>query len=286
MDRRAGQRRDERLIPATNNQWVDVDNGRIFVESHGDGPPLLLLHGWPLDHRVFAPQVAGLASDFRVITFDRRGFGRSTAPPDLRLELDDIDRILDALALERVHLLGMSQGGRIALRYSVTRQERLRSLILQGAVVDGLQVTSAESERVPVAHFAKLANSGLLDVVRQQWLAHPMMSLAPGLTDEARLLASILNDYRGADLAGFDAASYAFDGDLLGALGALTIPVLLITGGHETAARKQHAREILARAPNAQEVIIEHGGHLSSLTEPRPFNDAIRAFCLQAETQR
>ena len=70
-----------------------------------------------------------------MITYDRRGFGRSEAQPDLRLELDDIDHILDALGFESTHLLGMSQGGRIAIRYAVTRSERLRSMILQGAVI-------------------------------------------------------------------------------------------------------------------------------------------------------
>ena len=183
---------------------VDVQGGSLYVESTGEGPPLLLVHGWPLDHRMFDPQVAGLANDFQVIVFDRRGFGRSQAPPDLRLELDDIDHILDAIGLSNAHLLGMSQGGRIAIRYAVTRPQRLRSLLLQGAVIDGMRLEEHESERVPVAEYAELARAGCIDEVRRRWLAHPMMALDPKFADEAKLLRRLLADYGGDDLVALD----------------------------------------------------------------------------------
>ena len=120
--------------------WIDVDGGRLFLRHEGEGVPLLLMHGWTLDQRMFQPQVPRLSERFHVISFDRRGFGRSDATPDLDLELDDLDRIADALSLDTLHLLGMSQGGRLAMRYAVTRPQRLRSLVLQGAVVDGLDI--------------------------------------------------------------------------------------------------------------------------------------------------
>jgi pimeloyl-ACP methyl ester carboxylesterase len=271
------------MTVAARQRWVDVEQGRLFVEVCGDGPPIMMLHGWALDQRMFRPQVRELSFDFQVITFDRRGFGRSQAPPDLRQELDDIDRILDALGCRQVHLLGMSQGGRLAIRYAVTRGDRLRSLLLQGAVIDGLDVDEDPSERVPVSDYAALAKSGRLDEVRRRWMQHPMMRLGAEYTAEARLIEEILGDYTGADLVNVEAASYAFDIDVLSQLEHIGVPTLVLTGTQETPARKRHAKELLARIPGAREVLFEGSGHLSNLTSAAEYNDAVRRFCSRAE---
>ena len=266
--------------------WVEVENGRLFVEVAGEGPPLLMLHGWPLDHRMFGPQLCELSSSLRVIAYDRRGFGRSDAPPDLRLELDDIDRVLDALELTSVHLLGMSQGGRVAIRYAVTREHRLRSLILQGAVIDGLRIEELEFERVPLVEYAELARAGSLDEVRHRWLQHPMMQIDAQYAAESRLVQQLLADYKGTDLVDFEPNSYGFATDVVTALDTLQVPTLVMTGTLETAARKRHAYEILSRVPDSREVLLEGSGHLSNLTAAATYNQAVREFCLETETRR
>lgn len=264
--------------------WIDVGQGRLYVEITGIGPPLLAIHGWPLDHRVFEPQVSGLSSSLKVIAYDRRGFGKSEARPDLRLEVADIDHILDALDLPSVHLLGMSQGGRIALRYAVTHRHRLRSLILQGAVIDGLHVAEPDADRIPIAEYSALAKSGRLDEVRRRWLRHPMMQLGAGFDAASDLLQGILADYAGADLIDFDANRYHFSADLLTALSALNVPTLLLTGAQETRARKRHADEIESRVADCVRLQLESSGHLSNLTEPERYNRAVREFCAKVET--
>ena len=264
---------------------VNVDGGMLFVADCGDGPPLVMLHGWALDHRMFRPQIETLSNTFRVITFDRRGFGRSDAPPDLRLELDDIDRVLDALELDTAHLLGMSQGGRIAIRYAVTRGDRLRSLILQGAVIDGFRAVEEEAERVPVAEYAALASAGRLDDVRERWQRHPMMTLGSQEEAAQRLVAEIVADYEGRDLVGHEAANYAFDVNVLDALQRLDVPTLVVTGRDETLARRRHAQELCRRIPVATETLID-GGHLCNLVAPEAYNRAVLDFCVATEAVR
>lgn len=259
--------------------WVNVNNGRLYAETSGKGPPILLIHGWPLDHRVFEAQMAPLSENLMVIAYDRRGFGRSDASPDLRLELDDIDRILADFAIETVHLLGMSQGGRIALRYAVTRPERLRSLILQGAVVDGLSVDEIEADRVPVTNYAELAKDGKLDEVRRQWLSHPMMHLDAKFTHESKLLEKIVCGYNGTDLVQFEPDAYSFSRNVLAEISNFKPPALILTGAQETMTRRRHAIELMDRMPNCQEIILRESGHLSNLTEPGIYNKAIIDFC-------
>ena len=259
--------------------WIDVNGGRLFLQHEGEGAPLLLVHGWTLDRRMFEPQISRLSKFFHAISYDRRGFGRSQAPPDLQLELDDLDRIADALSLGTIHLLGMSQGARLALRYAVTRPQRLRSLLLQGAVVDGLPTGGYENEQVPLAEYAELVRNGRLDEMHRRWLAHPLMSMQPGHESVQRLVNEILADYTGADLLDFSPDSYAFSQDVPGKLALLHAPTLILTGATETRRLRAQARKLLEIIPDCREVVFEHSGHLSNLTEPDSYNEEVIRFC-------
>jgi pimeloyl-ACP methyl ester carboxylesterase len=262
-----------------NGLWIDTTGGRIYVLVEGDGEPLLLLHGWALDHRMFAPQIEALSDRFRLVVPDRRGFGRSEAPPDLAREPGDVERILDTLGYADAHLLGMSQGGRIALRFATLFPKRVRSLLLQGAPVDGLDIDVPAGERVPMAEYAALAKAGRLDEVRKRWLAHPMMCVGDGHEAESRLLHTILADYEGRDLASVESGEVAFDRDVPGAMSRFARPALLLTGAHETPSRRRHAEALLEQMPVCSEVVFPNGGHLCNLTEAASYNAAVAKFC-------
>ena len=259
--------------------WVKVNGGKLYLRQAGEGTPLLLMHGWTLDRRMFEPQIPRLSEYFHVISYDRRGFGQSLAAPDLNLELEDLDRIADTLSLDTIHLLGMSQGARLALRYAATRLQRLRSLILQGAVVDGLVVDEPENERIPFAEYAELIRAGKTDIMRRRWLRHPLMNLDPRHETVRRLLDEILDSYKGADMMNFSADSFAFSQDVLGKLAEFAAPTLILTGANETGRLRAHAQKLLEIIPNSREIIFEHSGHLTNLTEPELYNDHVIRFC-------
>lgn len=256
------------------------DGHEARVYDTGRGEPILLLHGWSLDHRSFAPQIETLAGQYRVLCFDRRGFGSSTAPPDLSAELGDIDCILDALRLARVHLLGISQAARLALRYAVTRTERLLSVILQGLAIDGCQPNLPGGNDLPLDHYQALARVGDLPAMREAWLAHPMMTAGVTAPAQRELLRSIVADYRGADLLAIGTAIPAPPIDVQGKLKTLQLPVLVVTGELEAPVRKAHATALVEAAPLAQEVVIAGAGHLSNLTAAAAYNAAVLAFLI------
>jgi len=260
---------------------IEVPGAVLAVADEGAGAPVVLLHGWPLDGRAFAPQRADLAVRYRVVTPDRRGFGRSTGRPCLAAELDDLDAVLDALALGPVHLVGMSQGGRVALRYAVTRPERLLSLVLQGAPVDGAPIDEPEHERIPFAEYQALARAGEFDALRAAWCAHPLMNLAaePGRTRAA--VETMLADYEGQDLVDFRPEDYAFDIDVDARLPTLGLPVLVVTGERESASRQAHAARICARVPDARHVVVSGAGHLCNLSAHEAYDAALATFLEQ-----
>lgn len=265
--------------------WVAVEGGELYVESSGTGSALLMVHGWPLDHRLFEPQVEALARARRVVTFDRRGFGASSAPPDLGLEVDDIIAILEALALDSIHLLGMSQGARIALRFAAIHPDRIRSLLLQGPAIDGFAAAASDAERIPLDEFARLVRAGRIDEVRKQWLAHPMMQLDGNSTAERARLDTMLAGYDGADLLADPAATTPFTTDVPAAMRNFRAPCLLLTGARETAARRAHARRLLDLLSDCREVVFRKSGHLSNLSEPRSYNRRVSEFCAMADAK-
>ena len=115
-------------------QILELDGIWMYVEDHGDGVPVLLLHGWPDSARLWRHQVPFLvASGFRVITPDMRGFGRSQRPADVaayRLPnmVADVTALLDRLGLDRAHVVGHDWGAAVAWLTAMLSPDRVRTL--------------------------------------------------------------------------------------------------------------------------------------------------------------
>src|SRR6516225_529714 len=103
-----------------------------YSDSGGDGPAVVLSHGYLMDSSMFEPQVAALAPEYRVITWDERGFGatKATGPFSYWDSARDVIGLLDHLGIERAVLGGMSQGGFLSLRATLSAPDRVRGLIL------------------------------------------------------------------------------------------------------------------------------------------------------------
>ena len=103
-----------------------------YSDTGGDGPVVVLSHGYLMDSSMFAPQVQALAPAYRVITWDERGFGRTRATGEFSFwdSARDVLGLLDELDIEQAVLGGMSQGGFISLRAALTAPDRVRALVL------------------------------------------------------------------------------------------------------------------------------------------------------------
>lgn len=252
--------------------WLDVEGGQLAVERVGQGPAVVLLHGWTLDRRMWTMQARALASRFRLITLDRRGFGQSTAPADRAREIDDLERLADRMGLAQLHLIGMSQAGATALAFALQHRERVASLVLQGISLAGLPDLSNGTDRIPLGDYADMVRSGRIDDMKRDWAAHALMA---GLTGEsADISAAMLADYDGSDLLSGPAGPSA----RLEEIAALTMPVLAITGCSDTPWRRSIVEAIARAAPMGQARFIREAGHMCNLSHPVEFNAALAAF--------
>lgn len=259
---------------------IGVPSGDIACAHAGKAsaaPALVLLHGWTLDHRMWAPQLAEFAPDRLVLAPDRRGFGASSAPPDLAREADDLVAILDHFAVQSAIVVGMSQAGRVAIDFALRFPDRVCCLVLQGAPASGVTPGPDKDESIPIVEYAALARAGRLDEMKRRWRLHPLMrTTAP----EAALVAdAMLESYAGRDLG---ATSYLRDSEPRD-LALIKAPALVVTGTLDTPWRRR-AGDALARAlDNAERIEIEGGGHLCNLDQAPAFNHALANFLAGAE---
>ena len=262
---------------------------RIAYHDRGrrHGTALLLIHGFPLDHRMWAPQLVGLSADVRVIAPDLRGFGRSEVTPEpltMEQHADDLAALLDHLALERAVVVGLSMGGYIAFAFWRRHRERVQALVLLD--------TRAE----PDAPQAKASRDSAVAKVRQAGSAAIAGEMLPRLLAPANL-----SNRRIADRAQTMMAEQPVEG-VAGALAGLrdradsrptlptiSVPTLVLVGEHDALTPPADAAAMAAAIPGARLVVVPRAGHLSTLENPRAVNRAIRDFLagnLNAAPQR
>lgn len=258
--------------PEPGSLWygeVAVADGRLPIFMSGEGTPVILLHGWTLDHRMWMPQVAGLAGEHFLVMPDRRGQGRATAPPDLAREAEDVIAIADFLGFDRFALIGLSRGAVVALDVARRYASRLTGLVVSGAPLPALV---KREEVIDLEHLRALVACGDLAGFRDAWSKHPLMRTHSAAA--AALIAEILADYDGRDLL----APSSAPGLPREVLSMLPMPVLSMTGEHDTPWRRACARALGMVAPRARAIEIPDAGHLANADNPHAFNAAVAHF--------
>lgn len=236
----------------------------------------MLVHAGVADHRMWDGVVPALAERHTVVRYDLRGFGKSALPTGPFSETDDLRRLLDHLGHERVRLVGASWGGRVAVDFALTHQDRVHSLALLAAPWPGHD-WSAGMVAFDEAETAALAAGDVdaaVEVNLDMWLRGPARTwddVPEGLADRLRgpLRTSLVN------LAAVDEHSR---GTTTGDLDALTVPTLVGVGGLDTADFQDIGRRYAAEIPGATLVEFPTAGHLVALDAPAELAAVLEAF--------
>ena len=121
--------------------YAEINGARLYYEAAGNGDPLVLLHAGIADCGMWDEVFAALAERFRVIRYDRRGYGRSLMPVGDYAHINDLAGLLDHLGIASAHLIGCSDGGRVTLEFALAHPARVRSLVLSGTGIRGYEVS-------------------------------------------------------------------------------------------------------------------------------------------------
>ena len=254
-------------------QLIETRGAWLRVRTVGNGPPVLFVHGWALDLDMWTPQFAALAGRYQLIAFDRRGFGSSSGTAGIDRDLADIEQLLTVLGVERIAIVGMSQGARVALRWAMNSPHATTCLILDGPPRDLLAGGGPQRE-IALTAYRELVHKEGIDAFRRQWLEHPLMRLHTTEPRAHALLREMVGRYPGHDLMGDEPAQLpAIDSPP-----RLDLPILIVNGEHDTEARIGAGAELAHALPHALLAIIPGAGHLSNLDNPGAYNQALDEF--------
>jgi pimeloyl-ACP methyl ester carboxylesterase len=245
------------LPPRRLAGFAPHDGARIWFQTFGSGPPVILLHGGLADSRYWGDQVPALArAGYRVILIDSRGHGRSSRdnrPFTYELMASDVVAVMDRLGVRKAAVVGWSDGAIIGLVMALRHPERLTKVFAFAANMDPSGV-KPDVERNPT--FARFEARAARD--------YAALSPTPrGYADFAKAIARMWAtepNYTAADLA------------------RIRTPVAIADGDHDEAIKREHT-EYLARAiPGAKLVILPGASHFAMLQRPAAFNAALLAF--------
>jgi 3-oxoadipate enol-lactonase len=253
---------------------------RLRYRDEGKGPAILLVHGWLLDLSMWDALTAALVPRFRVIRWDRRGFGKSAGVPDLSVDAADGMRLLDLLGVKRTAVLGMSQGCRIALNIVEREPERTGCLILDGAPpLEGLPDRQWHNETPVFEYRALLVNQGIA-ALRAQLATHPLLQLHAGDAAAQARMDSMLARYAGADLMALppvptpgppaDVPKDRFS--------RLQLPVMVLNGAFDTAQRLRIGATLAQCINGAERVIVPDSRHMACWDNPATYAQCILHF--------
>lgn len=257
----------------------------FFVRDAGDGPPLVLLHGFGGSGEAWPPPLLeGLARSYRVITLDLHGHGRSGAPAGpagyaMTAVVEDLAGLVEGLGARRAHWVGYSMGGRVALGVAALEPGRVDRLVLESASPGLATEAERARRREEDEALARSLENGGVEAWVDDWMARPLFQTQRALPDALRASerARRLRNRPHALAACLRGLGTGAQPSFWERLGALDAPTFLMTG--ELDARfTETARRMHERLPHSERVVVEGTGHAVHLERPGAWIDAVMGF--------
>jgi pimeloyl-ACP methyl ester carboxylesterase len=255
--------------------FIEVDGLRIAYERVGDGPPLVLLHGYVGDGRTtWRRQIEVLSDEFTIVAWDAPGAGRSSDPSEslgMSGYAECLAHFVDALCLERPHVAGLSFGGALALAFYGRHPEVPRSLVLASAYAGWAGSLPAEvaAQRVRQADV-------LSDLSPEEFAGTLLPTMFSGDAP-----AESVDEFRASMLAfrpaGFRAMASASAEDV-SVLPDVRVPTLLVYGDNDVRAPLTVAHSLHAALRDSTLVVLPGAGHVCNVEAAEEFNRAVRSF--------
>jgi 3-oxoadipate enol-lactonase len=244
---------------------IPVNGGEVWAQdSGGDLPALVLLHSGVGDSRQWDPLLPLLSGRYRTVRYDVRGFGRSPRPTAPFTPMTDLIAVLDHLGLDRVGLVGCSQGGATSIDLALAQPQRVAGIVLLGPGLTGyLFAPDLDYHRKGEALIAKRDIDGLVSLVGDRWAGAGMI---PAIEAELRTLVQGWlepNDFRKPDPPAADR------------LEQVSVPATLMIGDLDFQPLVKLNQEMAARIPGCRVIHLPGADHYPQYRAPEAIAAAI-----------
>lgn len=251
----------------------------IHYEIEGEGPWLSMSHSLACNLHMWDDQAHVLAKDFKLLRFDTRGHGKSSAPSGqytLDELADDVKALFDALGIKRTHWVGLSMGGMIGETFALKYPGVFQSMVL--ADTTSRRPPDADKmwgERIRLAE--ERGMDALVEPTLARWFTEPYR------TARKDVMTRIARDIRATPVAGFVGCCHAISKiDVLDRLKEIKCPALVVVGEHDHGTPPAMARAIHENLPGSQLEIIPSAAHLSNIEQAEVFNELLTSFLKRA----
>jgi 3-oxoadipate enol-lactonase len=259
-----------------------ISTTTISYVDRGVGPPVLLIHGFPLDHTMWAAQIDALADIARVIAPDLRGCGESPLGTidtargvTMEQHADDLAELLDALLLhEPIVLCGFSMGGYAAWQFVRKYPERLRALV-QIDTRAAADTAEARAGRIKMAENVAEWGSGRVAEMMGPKLFAPQSFQE--LPDVVRAVRAIVERTPPEGIAAAQRGMAARP-DMNWLLPSIKVPTLVVVGEHDAISPPEEMKTIAAAITGAKFVVVPGAGHMTTMENPSAVNAALLEF--------
>ena len=257
-------------------RYVTVPSGgRLYVQSRGQGRPVVLIHGGQLDRRMWDREFDALADQYHVIRYDVRGFGLSPAGADTSFQsYADLGALLDSLGIARASIVGLSLGGRIAVDFAIAHPEHVDRLVLLAPGVSGYPWSAGDTAWTRAMEHAIEARDTV--AITDLWLRTTFMS--PAMANSA--IAPRVRELSLANSGAFLRARMGreLEPPAWQRLRELQAPTLVVVGTSDDPDIRTIVDSIARQAPHARELVVPDAGHMLNMERPALILQAIRDF--------
>lgn len=271
-------------MPVIQNKTAGVN---IYYADYGSGQPVILIHGWPLSHKSWEKQIDALVEGgYRVIAYDRRGFGQSDSPwegYDYDTLANDLHALITGLNLERPHLVGFSMGGGEVIRY-LTRygSENIGKIALVASIIPLVKKKTDNPEGVPQRVLDEILEALTTDRLNFLSGFHPGFynyKSDGNPVSEQQLKYDFSISSHAAPHATIKAAKAWMDTDFRSECKQVAVPTLIIHGKvDETVPIGTSATQASSLIPNSKPVIYEDAPHGLNVTHADRLNSDLLEF--------
>jgi pimeloyl-ACP methyl ester carboxylesterase len=272
---RRSQARRWRDVVVENEGRVRVNGAELYYEVGGEGHPLVLLHDGLLDRSMWDDQFVAFARLYRTIRYDRRGYGKSPRPDRPFSDVSDLYRLPRHLGINEAYLLGISNGGKVALEFALEHPGMVAALVLVGPSLGGYRPSEEKQRRI--SEFLSVARERGAEAGVEAWMEDPFYPPAKDKPAARERVRRIARENLPRLLSSPDLREEPYP-PTMESLTRIVAPTLIVVGERDDWNNREIFSILASQLPRAEKKVFAGCGHLVNLEQPEAFYSVVADF--------